>query len=90
MTVRKLQSQAAQHVESGAILGGDGLEAMTLERDGRVMTISVDRGDHRMLFRLPAALCWDDGEPLPDDLANNIQEIITEISRFWGQDPNFA
>jgi hypothetical protein len=89
MTVRALQSQEAQHVESGAVLGSAGRDAVTLELDGHVMTITVDRGIGRMLFILPAQPRWDDGTPLPPELAANLQAIIGEISRFWKQEPEF-
>lgn len=89
MTVRALQSQEAQHVESGAVLGSAGRDAMTLERDGHTMTIPVDRGVGQMLITLPAVPRWDDGESLPPDLAEHLEPIITEIARFWKQEPEF-
>jgi hypothetical protein len=61
MTVRALPSQEALHVASGAVLGSAGRDAMTLERDGHVMTISVDRGVGEMLVELPVSPHWDDG-----------------------------
>jgi hypothetical protein len=89
MTVRALQSQEAQHVESEVVLGSAGRDAVTLELDGRVMTITVERGLHAMLFYLPQVPRWDSGEPVPVELAAQLQPIIAEISRFWKQEPEF-
>ena len=89
MSVRALHPQEAQHVESGAILGSAGRDAMTFEIAGLVMTIPVDRGDHRMRFTLPAIPRWDNGDPISADLAERLQPIISEIARFWDQEPEF-
>jgi hypothetical protein len=90
MTVRALMSQKALHVESGVTLASAGREDMLLRWGEHSLMIGIDRGTHRMLFRLPAVLRWDDdGEPLPPELAENLREIITEISRFWEQEPEF-
>jgi len=89
MTVRALQSQEAQHVESGVVLGSAGRDAVTLELDGHVLTIPVDQGVHAMLFRLPREPRWDDGEPVPPELAARLEPIIAEIARFWKLEPEF-
>ena len=89
MTVRELLPQKAEHVESGVTLGGAGREAMRLRLGEQAMTIGVDRGDHRILYYLPAEPRWDDGTTLPPDLAANLQSIVAEISRFWKQEPEF-
>jgi hypothetical protein len=90
MTVRALQSQEALHVESGVTLAGAGREDMLLRLGEHSLMIGIDRGTHRILFRLPPVLRWDDdGEPLPPEVAGNLREIITEIARFWQQEPEF-
>ncbi len=90
MTVREVLSQKALHVETGVTLGGVSRDDMILELGDHSLMIPVDRGDHRILYYLPAAPRWDDnGEPLPAGVGDNLREIVTEISRFWGQEPEF-
>jgi hypothetical protein len=63
---------------------------MLLELGERSLMIAVDRGTRRIRYTLPAAPRWDDnGESLPPELAANLQSIITEISLFWEQQPEF-
>ncbi|AEV82993.1 hypothetical protein ACWT_1974 [Actinoplanes sp. SE50] len=90
MTVRSVMSQMALHVESGVTLAGAGREDMLLRLGEHSLMIGVDRGTHRIRYRLPARPRWDDnGEPLPPEIAGNLREIVTEISLFWGQEPEF-
>ncbi|MFI1990718.1 hypothetical protein [Actinoplanes sp. NPDC020271] len=90
MTVREVMSQMALHVESGLTLAGAGREDMLLSLGEHSLMIPVDRGDHRILYYLPAAPRWDDnGEPLPPGVGDKLQEIVAEISRFWEQEPEF-
>ena len=88
MAVRELRSQEAQH-DSGAILRSAGREAMQFELDGHVLTIDVDRGIGSDMFYLPATLRWDDGAPVPPDIAAQIKPIITEVENFWGSAAEF-
>jgi hypothetical protein len=91
MSVREVMSQMALHVETGVTLAGAGREDMVLELGEHSLMIPVDRGDHQIRYLIPAAPRWDDtGEPLPPEVADNLQAIITEISRFWGQEPEFV
>ena len=89
MTVRRLRSQEAQHVESGVVLGSLDRGTMSLELGENAMTVPVDRGLDRTCYILPATPRWDDGEPVPPELAVQLQSIIAEIARFWGQEPEF-
>jgi len=89
MTVRELLPQRAEHVESGVTLGSASRDAMRLRLGEHTMTIQVDRGVDRILYTLPRDPRWDDGEPLPAELAANLQPIIAEISRFWEISPEF-
>ena len=89
MTVRAIRSQAAEHVETGAVLRSAGREAMKLEHDGHVLTLEVELGAHGDLYYLPRSPTWDDGSTLPAALADNLQSIITEIEEFWGLQPEF-
>jgi hypothetical protein len=88
MAVRELRSQEAQH-DSGAILRSAGREAMQFELDGHVLTIDVDRGIGSDMFYLPATLRWDDGSPIPSEVAAQIEPIITEVENFWGSTAEF-
>jgi hypothetical protein len=88
MAVRELRSQEAQH-DSGAILRSAGREAMQFELDGHVLTIDVDRGIGSDMFYLPATLRWDDGSPVPSEVAVQIRPIITEVENFWGSTAEF-
>jgi hypothetical protein len=88
MAVRELRSQEAQH-DSGAILRSAGREAMQFELDGHVLTIGVDRGIGSDMFYLPATLRWDDGSPVPSEIAAQIRPIIMEIENFWGSTAEF-
>jgi hypothetical protein len=88
VTVRKLQSQEAQH-DSGAILRSHGRDAMQFELNGRTMTIAVDRGIGADLFYLPMTPRWDDNEPVTADVAATLKPIITEIEEFWGSRADF-
>ena len=88
MTVRKLQSQEAQH-DSGAILRSHGRDAMQFEFDGRVMTIDVDRGIGADMFYLPAAPKWDDGALAEPEIVAMLRPVITEIEQFWGSSAEF-
>ena len=90
MTVRKLQSQEAQQVETGAIVRSHGRDALQFELAGRVMTIPVEIGRDGDFVYLPAAPRWDDGEPVDPQTAALLRPVITEIERFWGMEPGFA
>ena len=84
MTVRSLQSQEAQHVETGAILRSHGRDAVQFELDGRVLTIPRElAGDGDILY-LDAAPRWDDGEPLTPQQSAMLEPVIQEIEQFWG------
>ncbi|GIF04267.1 hypothetical protein [Actinoplanes siamensis] len=90
MTVRALQAQKALHVESGVTLASAGREDVILQLGAHTLLIAVESGVSRIRFTLPAAPRWDDnGEPLPPELAGNLRGIITEIARFWEQEPEF-
>jgi hypothetical protein len=90
MTVRELQSQEAQHVETGAILRTLGRFAMQFELDGRVMTIPTEHGVGDNTLYLDVVPRWDDGEPLDPQTGALLKPVITEIERFWGMEPDFA
>jgi hypothetical protein len=90
VTVREVRSQKALHVETGVTLAGAGREDMILEWGEHWLMIPVDRGDHEIRYIIPATPRWDDNlEPLPPEVADNLQAIITEISLFWNQQPEF-
>jgi hypothetical protein len=89
VTVRAIRSQAAEHVETGAVVRSAGREAMKLERDGKVLTLSVQVGASGDLYYLPAAPRWDDGSVMPTEISENLQAILTEIETFWGLQPEF-
>jgi hypothetical protein len=89
VTVRAIRSQAAEHVETGAVVRSAGREAMKLERDGKVLTLPVELGAHGDLYYLPTAPRWDDGSTMPAEISENLQAILTEIETFWGLQPEF-
>ena len=89
MTVRAIRSQAAEHVETGAVVRSAGREAMKLERDGKVLTLPVELGANGDLYYLPLAPRWDDGSPMPAEISENLQAILTEVETFWGLQPEF-
>ncbi|MEU4420038.1 hypothetical protein AB0F81_05395 [Actinoplanes sp. NPDC024001] len=88
MSVHELRSQEAQH-DSGAILRSHGRDAVQFELAGRVMTLPVERGLHGDVFYLPAVLHWDDGDPLPPEVAATVRPVIEEINAFWGSAAEF-
>lgn len=92
MTVERvgLMSQKARHVETGVTLAGAGRDDMILELGEHWLMIPVDREVHRIRYIIPATPRWDDTlEPLPPEVADNLQAIIAEISLFWDQEPEF-
>jgi hypothetical protein len=89
VTVRRVLNQSAQHVESGAILRSFGRDAMQFELDGRLFTITVERGNGADLFYLPSVPSWDDGELMVSDVAALLRPVITEIEAFWGAAAEF-
>ncbi len=88
MTVLALDRDQAQH-HSGAILRGHGRFARQFEVDGHVLTLGVEPGVRGGLYYLPATPRWDDGTPVPRDIAVALQAVIEEVERFWGRWPEF-
>jgi hypothetical protein len=83
MTVRSLQSQEAQHVESGAVLRSHGREALQFELDGHTLTITRELADDGDILYLATSPSWDDGEPLNARQAALLEPVIHEIEGFW-------
>jgi hypothetical protein len=88
VSVRKIYNQEAQH-DSGMILRSIDHETMQVEHQGHTLTLDVDRGLKGELFYLPAALHWDDGAPIPSEIAELIKPAITEIENFWNRTLEF-
>ena len=83
MTVRSLQSQEAQHVESGAILRSHGRDALQFELDGHTLTIPRELANDGDILYLDTRPSWDDGRPLTEAQAALLEPVIHEIERFW-------
>lgn len=87
MTVQELQTGEARH-HSGAILRRRRF-ATRFEVGGHVLTLGVEPGVRGGLYYLPNAPTWDDGTPVPRDIAAGMQSVIEEVERFWGRWPEF-
>lgn len=87
MTVQALQPREARH-HTGAIVRSRRF-ATQFEMDGRILTLGVEPGVRGGLYYLPSAPKFDDGTPVPRDVAAGLQSVIEEVERFWGHWPEF-
>jgi hypothetical protein len=88
MSVRELRSQEAEH-DSGIILRGLDRYTMQLEHRGRKLSLGVDRAPGRVLFYVPKAPAWNDGNLIGEDELELLQRVVTEIEAFWGTSADF-
>jgi hypothetical protein len=87
MTVQELQPREARH-HTGAIVRSRRF-ATQFEMDGHVLTLGVEPGVRGGLYYLPSTPTFDDGTPVPREVAAGLQSVIEEVERFWGHWPEF-
>ncbi|GIE83034.1 hypothetical protein Aph02nite_89840 [Actinoplanes philippinensis] len=87
MTVQALQPREARH-HTGAIVRSRRF-ATQFEMDGHVLTLGVEPGVRGGLYYLPSTPTFDDGTPVPREIAAGLQSVIEEVERFWGHWPEF-